>query len=133
MPLWLMLRFPSLVARTQHTKVTLGPPFAPPMMSRADVIAEATRVCSVLCDHPHSIEYGSYHDWATRRATVRKDGTTTWATAPAFDAWKVTVRKLALPRPGGRRGGTGGQPPAIRRLVIVIDDKAGTYYAAHGM
>jgi hypothetical protein len=133
MPLTIMLRCPCLLARDEYGDSILGPPLAPPAMTKPAVIAEATRFCRVLSDHPHRLQYGSYRDWSTRRAALGVDGATTWETIPTFDAWKVTVTGLSLPRPGGRRGGMDNAGPhPITRLTILIDDKVGTYYSALG-
>jgi hypothetical protein len=105
LPLSVMLRFPWLLARDEYGDCILGPPLAPPTMTKQDVIAEATQFCRFLSDHPYRLQYGSYHDWGTRRADHAADGRTTWETIPTFDAWRVTVTGLSLPRPGGRRGG----------------------------
>jgi hypothetical protein len=133
-PLSLMLRFPWLLGRAEYGDCVLGPPFAPPTMSKPDAIAAATRFCPLLSSHRFRMQYGSYHDWSTRRGATQTDGTPTWRTAPAFDAWKITVMHLSLPRPGGVSGGSSNRPRGfMTRLVIMIDDKAGQYYSALGI
>jgi hypothetical protein len=130
-PLPIMLRFPSLLSREEYGDFVLGPPLAPPKMTKKEAIAEATRVCPLLSFHRFQLQYGSYHDWSTRRGATQTNGTTTWQTEPAFDAWRVTVAKLSILRPAGRSGRDfGAMPGSTTRLVIVISDKVGVYYAA---
>jgi hypothetical protein len=129
-PLSLMLRFPRLLGGYKEETVMLGPPIHKPLMSRSDVLAEATRISHLVRTHRCRLRYGSFHDWSRHQGTVRDDGTVAWKTRPAFDAWTVTIYGLSLPRPS--RGGSTRRPPPFSTLILIIDDKAKTYYRAVG-
>ena len=108
----------------------LGPPIDEPAMTRSEVLEEAARISHLVGTHRTRLRYGSFHDWSWHHGTVRDDGTVTWKTRPAFDAWTVTIYGLSLPRHS--RGGATRRPPPFSTLILVIDDKAGTYYRAVG-
>jgi hypothetical protein len=128
----LRLWYALFLARPQNSYPTLEPPLAPPHMTPQAVVAEAASFCQSISGRPFRLQYGSYHDWSTKQRTTDPDGTTRWHSLPRFDAWTITVTGLSLPRPGGRREGSAHRPPPISAVVIVIDDKTGKYYAAHG-
>jgi hypothetical protein len=100
-------------------------------MTIDEVIAEATRFCCLVPQYPYRLEYGSFHDWS-RRGKILPHGEMAWEAAPLFDAWKLTVSGLSLPRPGGVQGGRRERSQPISILSILIDDNARAYYSAVG-
>lgn len=101
----------------------LGQPLAPPQLSRNQALL-ATRNAGWeewLFSHPLSAEYGSQE--FSLSVNGRRVG--------RIDIWRITIRDVSIPRPGGPIGLPAAlRPPPATTLKIYVDDKAGNVVMA---
>lgn len=104
-------------------------PKGPPRLTREEAIDLAT---GKMPGKPHvRADYVRCKNLHRHHGIERSDGTLHYSLLPPFDAWKITVNNVWIPRPGGRSG-TRHHPPPVTRMLIIIDDKRAEYHGAVG-
>lgn len=116
--------------RLEHSSV-FGPPTCLPRLSPGEARRIAApqapptariRADFVRCEEPNR-----------ERGSEQPDGSIRWERLPPFDAWKVIVTGIFVPRPGGRSGAPpSSRPPPLSTMLVIVDDKKGAYHSAVG-
>lgn len=116
--------------RLEHSYI-FGPPTSRPHLSPAEARHIAApqapptariRADYVRCEEPNR-----------ERGSEQPDGSIRWERIPPFDAWKVLVTGIFVPRPSGRSGApASSRPPPVTTMLVIVDDKKGAYHSAVG-
>jgi len=115
--------------RGLESEFAFGPPTGQPRLTRKQAIRLA--LTNPQPSARFHAEYGRYQSVNHRRGAVQPDGSMRYEGLPPFNAWKVTVTGISMPRPGGRSGSL-RRPPPITVMVVIVDDETGVVQSASG-
>src|SRR5579872_2028525 len=98
-----------------------GLPASPPHLTREEAL-DASEV-TIPATAQVNVDYLRCKDLSLRQERQDPDGTTDMAPIPSFEAWKITISQIPLPRTRGRGTAAGEGGPLMGKMLVIVNDE----------